>query len=138
METDIFINVAVKDLKKTTEFFQALGFNFNLQFTDEKATCMILNDKAYVMLLLESFFKGFTKKKLVNAHESTEVLLAISQPTREKVNEFVDKAISLGGIEANESQDHGFMFSRSFSDLDGHIWEVLWMDMAGFENHQQS
>lgn len=132
MKTDIFINIAVKDLQKSKAFFSTLGFTYNMQFSDEKAACMILNEKAYVMLLQESFFKGFTRKEIVNAHHSTEVLLAISADSREKVSEFVDKAIALGATEAIDPQDHGFMFSRSFSDLDGHIWEVIWMDMESF------
>lgn len=132
MKTDIFINIAVKDLQKAKAFFSTLGFTYNMQFSDEKAACMILNEQAYVMLLQENFFKGFTRKEIVNAHRSTEVLLAISADSREGVNEFVDKAIALGATEAVEPQDHGFMFSRSFSDLDGHIWEVIWMDMEAF------
>ncbi|MEI6089032.1 MAG: VOC family protein [bacterium] len=129
MATKLFVNLAVKDLPKTMEFFKELGFKYNYQFTDENAACMIINEDAYAMLLVEKFFKEFTRKELVDAHKSTEVLCAIMKDTKDEVNEMVDKALALGATESRETQDLGFMYSRPFSDLDGHIWEVGWMDM---------
>jgi len=130
----IFVNLAVKDLDKSVEFFTKLGFTFNPQFTDSNATCMIVNDQAMVMLLVEPFFKTFTKKELAPASQ-VEAMMAISADSRGDVDEIVDKAITSGGQKANDPQDHGFMYSRSFEDLDGHIWEVIWMDMSGDVTH---
>jgi uncharacterized protein len=129
MTTKIFVNLAVKDLKRTVDFFTALGFEFNQQFTNEKATCMIINEDACVMLLQEEFFKTFIKTELVDSHKQTEVLTCISRDSKDGVNEFVNQAISLGANEYRETQDFGFMYARSFHDLDGHIWEVMWMDV---------
>jgi predicted lactoylglutathione lyase len=133
MTTSIYINLAVSNLERTNNFFQELGFSFNPKFSNEQASCMVLNDKAAVMLLNEAFFRSFTKNEIADAHRTTEVLLAIDQPDKNSVNVFVDKAISLGAKENRDPQDHGFMFARSFHDLDGHIWEVLWMDEANFQ-----
>jgi predicted lactoylglutathione lyase len=130
MATKMFINLAVKDLKQTMDFFSKLGFLYNPQFTDDNAACMVINDDCSVMLLAEAFFKTFTKKELVDAHKSTEVLTAISADSKDKVNEILDKALAMGATEAREPQDLGFMFGRSFSDLDGHIWEIIWMDQS--------
>jgi predicted lactoylglutathione lyase len=129
MEAKIFVNLPVKDLKRTMDFFSSLGFSYNPQFTDEKAACMIINQDSSVMLLKEDFFKSFTKKGIVNAHNCTEVLTAISTDSRERVNDIVNKAISLGVTEAREPEDYGYMYTRSFNDPDGHIWEVSWMDL---------
>lgn len=131
MKTKIFINLAVKDLRKTMDFFAKLGFEFNSQFTDENAACMIINEDAYAMLLNEPFFKSFIKKELVDAHNSTEVLVALSMESREKVNEFMQTALLNGATEDRETQDLGFMYGRAFNDPDGHTWEIFWMD----ENH---
>lgn len=128
MNTKIFINLPVKDLQKTIAFFTKLGFSFNAQFTNEKATCMIINEEAYAMLLVEAFFKTFTPKTLADARQSTEVLLAFSTDSREKVDELMNTALEAGGSEVRAAQDLGFMYSRSFNDLDGHIWEIFWMD----------
>jgi len=136
MATQLFVNLAVKDLKKTMDFFSKLGFTFNMQFTDENAACMIINNEAFIMLLQEPFFKTFTRKELVDAHKSTEVLTSISAESKDKVNEILDKALSMGATEAREPQDQSFMFGRSFSDPDGHIWEVFWMDMNAFTKEQ--
>jgi len=124
----IFVNLPVEDLQKSVEFFTALGFTFNAQFTDEKATCMVIGENIYAMLLVKSFFQTFTKKEVVDATKSTEVLVALSANSREEVNELVQKALAAGGKEANDLQDHGFMYSWSFQDLDGHIWELIYMD----------
>lgn len=128
MNTKIFINLPVKDLQKTIAYFTKLGFSFNAQFTNEKATCMIINEEAYAMLLVEEFFKTFTPKTLADARQSTEVLLAFSTDSREKVDEMMSTALEAGGSEVRATQDLGFMYSRSFNDLDGHIWEIFWMD----------
>lgn len=133
MNTAIYINIPVKDTKKTRLFFTELGFTFNETFSNEEAICMVLNEQASVMMLSENFFKKFTTNTIADAHETTEVLLSIEQESRESVNSFIEKAISIGGREAREIQDLDFMYSRSFHDLDGHIWEVGWMDMANFK-----
>ncbi|HEY5122520.1 MAG TPA: VOC family protein [Ignavibacteria bacterium] len=130
MATKMFINLAVKDLKQTMDFFSKLGFLYNPQFTDDNAACMVINDDCSVMLLAEAFFKTFINKELVDAHKSTEVLTAISADSKDKVNEILDKALAMGATEAREPQDLGFMYGRSFSDLDGHIWEIIWMDQS--------
>jgi len=130
MNTKVFVNLPVKDLKKSMDFFSNLGFSFNPQFTDEKAACMELNSDGYIMLLAEPFFKQFINKDIADATKSTEVLVAISADSKEKVNERVEKALSLGAIESGTVQDLGNMYSRSFSDLDGHIWENMWMNIS--------
>lgn len=124
----IFVNLPVEDLQKSVEFFTALGFTFNPQFTDEKATCMVIGENIYAMLLVKSFFQTFTKKEVADATKSTEVLVALSANSREEVNELVQKALAAGGKAANDVADHGFMYSWSFQDLDGHIWELIYMD----------
>ncbi|MBB4635115.1 VOC family protein [Longimicrobium terrae] len=131
MSRSVFINLAVKDLRRSVDFFTALGFEFVPAFTDESATCMILSDTAHVMLLVHNRFKDFTKKEIVDSHTSTEVLVAVSAQSRQAVNEMVAAALANGGSPANEPQDHeGFMYGHSFQDPDGHIWEVMWMNPA--------
>ncbi|HET6241597.1 MAG TPA: VOC family protein [Arthrobacter sp.] len=131
MATQMYLNLPVKDLDKSVEFFTALGFSFNPAFTDENATCMIINDDAYVMLLVESFFKTFTSKAVADASSTTEAITAFSVDTRDAVDEMVRKAVTSGGAPSQEAQDYGFMYSHSFQDPDGHLWEVMWMDPAG-------
>jgi len=128
MGTKVFVNLPVKDLDKSKEFFSKLGFTFNAQFTNKDAACMVISEDNYAMLLTEPFFKTFTKKEIINAKKSTEVLIALSSASKEDVNKMLTSALTAGAKEANEPQDHGFMFGRSFEDLDGHIWEVFWMD----------
>lgn len=128
MGTKVFVNLPVKDLDKSKEFFSKLGFTFNAQFTNKDAACMVISEDNYAMLLTEPFFKTFTKKEIINAKKSTEVLIALSSASKEDVNKMLTSALAAGAKEANEPQDHGFMFGRSFEDLDGHIWEVFWMD----------
>ena len=128
MATQVFINLPVKDLNKSVEFFTKLGYTFNAQFTDENATCMIISDTIYVMLLTETYFKTFISKEIVDAKKATEVLIALSCDSKEAVDVLVDKALAAGGRAPKEPQDHGFMYSRSFEDLDGHIWEIFWMN----------
>ena len=126
----IYVNLAVNDLKRSMDFFAKLGFSFNQQFTDEKAACMIVNDEAYVMLLSKPFFQTFTKKAPCDTSKQTEALLALSCDSRAEVDEMVRRAVASGGSHAMESQDHGFMYGWSFYDPDGHHWEVLHMDMS--------
>lgn len=128
MHTKIFINLPVKDLRKSIEFFTGLGFSFNARFTDDTATCMIVSDDIFVMLLTEKKFQDFTPKKICDATRSTEVLLALSMENRDKVDEMVRKAVAAGGETYSEPRDHGFMYQHGFQDPDGHIWEIFWMD----------
>ncbi|MGH3137100.1 MAG: VOC family protein [Gaiellaceae bacterium] len=136
MARKIFVNVAVEDLDRSVEFFTTLGFEFDPRFTDETATCMVISDEAFVMLLVESKFKEFTKKELVDASAQTEAILAVSAESREAVDELADAALAAGGSAANDPMDYGFMYGRSFNDLDGHLWEVMWMDPAAIEQHE--
>jgi uncharacterized protein len=124
----IFVNLAVADLGKTVEFFSQLGFSFDPRFTDENATCMILSDEAFVMLLVKDRFKDFIKKEICDSTTHTEAILALSAESREEVDELVKKAFAAGAEPANDPMDHGFMYGWSFQDLDGHLWEVFWMD----------
>ena len=127
MATQIFVNLPVKNLDQSVEFFTKLGYAFNPQFTDETATCMIVSDGIFVMLLTEDKFKTFTPKAICDATKSTEVLLCLSCESREKVDEMVHKAVAAGGTTYNEPQDHGFMYGHGYQDLDGHIWELIFM-----------
>ena len=124
----IFVNLAVRDLKRSVDFFTKLGFTFNPKFTDENATCMIVNDDAYVMLLVEPFFKTFTKRQVCDTKTQTEGLFALSADSRADVDKMVKTAVAAGGSYAVDPQDHGFMYGWSFYDPDGHHWEVFWMD----------
>ena len=128
MARQIFVNLPVKDLKRSVAFFTALGYRFNPKFTDENATCMIVGDNIFVMLLVESFFKTFTKKAICDATRSTEVLVCLSCDSRTHVDELVSKARAAGGTTPNPSQDHGFMYQHGYQDLDGHIWELVYME----------
>ncbi len=133
MATKIFVNLPVKDLDKTKGFFTKLGYTFNPQFTDDKAACMIIGEDIFIMLLIEEFFKSFTKKEIADATKSTETIICLSADSREKVDEMVSKAIAAGGSSPNPKQDHGFMYGHGFQDLDGHLWEVMWMDQASIK-----
>jgi predicted lactoylglutathione lyase len=124
----IFVNLPVKDLKRSVDFFTQLGFTFNPQFTDEKATCMIVGENIFVMLLVESFFKTFTPNPLCDATRHTEVIVALSAESREQVDELVRKAVAAGGKTPMPSQDHGFMYQHGFQDPDGHLWELVYME----------
>lgn len=130
MGTKIFVNLAVKDLDASVRFFTELGFSFDQRFTDETASSMIVDDNIFVMLLTQAKFKQFTPKALCDAHTSTEVLVCLSCEQRERVDELVRKAVAAGGSTYNEPQDHGFMYAHGFQDLDGHIWELAYMDTS--------
>jgi uncharacterized protein len=135
--TKIFVNLPVKDLNKTIEFFTKLGFKFNPQFTDENATCMIIGEDIFVMLLVETFFKTFTRKEICDTSKNTEVIVALSVEGREKVDQMIKKAIEAGGRESREPQDHGWMYGRSFEDINGHLWEVIYMDENAAKNDEK-
>jgi predicted lactoylglutathione lyase len=124
----VFVNLAVRDLKKSMDFFARLGFAYNPKFTDENAACMVLSREGYVMLLSEPFFKTFTKRDVCDTTRQTEALIALSCESREEVDQMVKTALANGGRPAMDPQDHGFMYSSSFYDIDGHHWEVFWMD----------
>lgn len=128
MARQIFVNLPVKDVARTRAFFTALGFSFNPQFSDDKALCMVIADGIYAMLLSEPFFQGFTKKPVADATKSTEVLVALSCESVVEVDAMVAKALAAGGRALVERKDHGFMVQHGFEDLDGHQWEVFWMD----------
>jgi predicted lactoylglutathione lyase len=133
MSTKIFVNLPVKDLNKSVDFFTKLGFNFNPQFTDENATCMIVGENIFVTLLVEKFFKSFTKKEVCDTTKNTEAILALSAESKEEVDQMMVKALGAGGSEPREKQDHGWMYGRSFEDVDGHLWEVFFMEESAIK-----
>jgi predicted lactoylglutathione lyase len=128
MATKIFVNLPVKNLDRSVEFFTKLGFSFNAQFTDETATCMVVSEDIFVMLLTEAKFKEFTPNAICDATKSTEVLVCLSSESREEVDNMIRNAVAAGGTIYNEPQDYGFMYSHGFQDLDGHIWETMFME----------
>lgn len=128
MATKIFVNLPVKNLQKSIDFFTQLGFSFNQQFTDDQATCMIISENIFAMLLVEERFKDFTRKPISDATKTTEVLLALDAESREAVDTMVKNAVKAGGTLYSDPQDHGWMYGHSFADPDGHQWEVLYMD----------
>ena len=131
MNKQIFVNLPVKDLNKSKEFFSALGYSFNPQFTNDSGACMVIaEDSIYAMLLTEEFFATFIDKKISNAHEVTEALICLSCESREEVDSVVKKALAAGGKTPRAPQDHGFMYAHGFEDLDGHIWELVYMSGA--------
>lgn len=127
MTTNIFVNLPVKDLNKSKEFWQKLGYSFNAQFTDETAGALVISNTIYAMLLTYPKFAQFTKKEIVDANKSTEVINALSVDSREAVDQLLEKVIAAGGKEG-QKQELDFMYSRAFEDLDGHMWEVFWME----------
>ncbi|MGM0885928.1 MAG: VOC family protein [Bacillota bacterium] len=128
----IFVNLPVKDLDASVEFFTKVGFEFNEQMTNENATCMVISESIYVMLLVEDYFKTFTKKEIPDSAASKETIVALSVKSKEEVDEIVNRALDVGGKPFNEAIDHGFMYGWSFLDIDGHSWEVFYMDESGF------
>ncbi|MEU8886423.1 VOC family protein [Streptomyces sp. NPDC048442] len=129
----IFLNLPVKDLEASKNFFAKLGYTFNAQFSDDRTASMPLSESIVVMLLTEPRFKEFTKKEIADSATTTEALIGISAESRAKVDELCDAALSAGATPSGDPQDHGFMYGRSFQDLDGHNWEVIWMDPASVE-----
>jgi uncharacterized protein len=136
MSRKLFVNLPVKNLDQSVTFFSRLGFSFNPQFTDDTATCMIVSDDIFVMLLTQAKFQSFAPNPICDARNNTEVLLALSCDSRAQVDEMVRTAISAGGNTYNAPQDHGFMYQHGFQDLDGHVWEIFWMDPATIPTHQ--
>lgn len=130
MPQQIFVNLPVKDLERSKAFFTHLGYSVNPQFTNEQAACIVISDTIYAMLLVEPFFQTFTKKPISDAKASTEVLLCLSCDSREHVDTLVAKALEAGGTTPMDKQDHGFMYGHGFEDLDGHQWELMYMDMS--------
>lgn len=128
MAKQIFVNLPVKDLKKSMDFFKQLGFSFNPNFTDDKAACLMLGENLFSMLITEPFFETFTKKPISDATKNTEVLVALSVESRDEVDQLVEKAMAAGGLNDRDTDDYGWMYSRSFADLDGHQWEIFFAD----------
>lgn len=132
MATKIFVNLPVKDLDRSKAFFEGLGYTFNPQFSDENAACMVISEAIYAMLLIEPYFATFTQKPICNAHENTEVLIALDASSREEVQRTIAKAKELGATIYKDPADHGWMYQHSFADLDGHQWEFAYMDVSQF------
>jgi len=130
MTRKIYVNLPVRNLEKSMNFFGALGYGFNPKFTNQDAACMVVSDEIFVMLLTEPYFKTFTKKDIVDAHTATEVLVCLNAESREAVDAYLETVLGAGATEARGPLDHGFMYGRSFNDPDGHIWEIMWMDEA--------
>ncbi|UPK74941.1 VOC family protein [Nocardioidaceae bacterium SCSIO 66511] len=133
MSRMLFVNLPVADLDKSVAFFTALGFEFNADFTDENATAMVVNDQATVMLLVRDFFSTFTDKSIADTSASAQAILALSADSREDVDQVVSKAVEAGGRKSRETKDEGFMYGGAFEDLDGHEWEIMWMDPSAMQ-----
>lgn len=130
---NIFVNLPIKDLNKTVDFFTKLGFEFNPQFTDEKATCMIIGPNIFAMLLVEQYFQTFIDKEIADPSKTAEVILTLSAESKEQVDEIVKKALEAGGKPAKDPIDHGFMYNWSFQDINNHLWELVYMDPSVIE-----
>lgn len=130
--THTFVNLPVKDLNQTKEFFSSIGFEFNPQFSDEKAACLVINDNTFVQLLTESYFQTFISKPVADVASAAAGIIALSADSREQVDELADKALAAGGKQSKEPADHGFMYVRSFEDLDGHLWEIAFFDPSAY------
>jgi uncharacterized protein len=135
MSRQIYVNLPIRNMERTQAFFRALGFSFNPQFTNEQGACMVIANGIYAMLLVEPFFQTFTKKPIADASKSTEVLVCLSCESRAEVDELVRKALAAGGKAPNAPQDHGFMYGHGFEDLDGHVWELVYMDPSAAPPH---
>lgn len=133
MATKIFVNLPVKDLPRSEAFFGKLGYAFNAQFADDTAACMGVSEDIFAMLLTHAKFKEFTPMPICDATKSTEVRVALICESRAQVDDLVRNATATGGSTYNSPQDHGFMSSHGFQDLDGHIWELVWMDPAAIQ-----
>ncbi|MEU6810664.1 VOC family protein [Streptomyces sp. NPDC046831] len=129
----IFVNLAVGDVDASKKFFTELGYTINPQFTTDDCACVVISDTIVAMLLSRQRYADFTKKEIADPTRTSEVLLCLSAESREKVDELVDRAIAAGGSATGEPQDHGFMYGRAFDDLDGHTWEIMWMDPAAVQ-----
>ncbi len=138
MSRKIFVNLPVRELDASKAFFRALGFSFNSQFTDDTAACLVISDEIYAMLLTREKFRQFAPQKVCDSRRSNEVLLCLSCDSRGEVDELAEKALAAGGKNAREPMDHGFMYERSIQDLDGHVWEFVWMDAAAIQQEPQA
>lgn len=127
MSSQVYINLPVADLPKSIAFFTALGYRFNPQFTDDTATCMVISEHIHVMLLTRTRFQEFVPKAICDARQATEVLICLDFDSREAVDAMVERAVAAGGNTYRPSQDHGFMYQHGYQDLDGHIWELVYM-----------
>jgi len=127
MHKQIYVNLAVKDLKRSIAFFKNLGFDFNPQFTNEQGACMVISDNIYAMLLDTAFFRTFTPKAVCDTKTHVETLLCLSCDSRAEVDDLVKRAVAGGGSVTREPQDHGFMYHHAFEDVDGHTWELMHM-----------
>lgn len=130
MPKAIYVNMAVTDLARSKAFFSGLGLTFNPQFTNDDAAALVISDNIFAMLHTHHSFRRFTQKDIVNSHAATEVLLALEVDSRAKVDEMLDNVVKHGGKTFRDAQDHGFMYERSFEDVDGHVWEVFWIDVS--------
>jgi uncharacterized protein len=130
MARQIYVNLPISDMERSKKFFGALGFSFNPQFTNEQGACMVIGEGIHAMLLVESFFRTFTNKPVADATRSTEVLTCLSCESRAEVDELVRKALAAGGTAPMPPQDHGFMYGHGFTDPDGHMWELVYMDAS--------
>lgn len=137
MGIKLFVNLPVSNVERSTAFYTALGYSPNPQFSDANATCVVITDDIYVMVLAEPFFKTFTKKEIGDATQSTEVIVALSFDSRAEVDRVADAALKAGGSAANDTSDHGFMYTRSFYDPDGHLWEVFYMNPDAMQQGQE-
>ncbi|MBD9378666.1 VOC family protein [Pseudoxanthomonas sp. PXM04] len=137
MPTQIFVNIAVSDMARSKAFYEGLGYHFNPQFTNEQGACLVISDTIYVMLLTREFFQGFTDKALSDPGTHAQAILCLSADDRAGVDKLADAAIASGGRQPREPQDHGFMYQRCFEDPDGHLWEVVYMDMAAMQEQEQ-
>ena len=133
MAKQIFVNLPIESLPRSVECFTALGYKFNPQFTNENATCMLIGDNIFAMLLVKKFFQTFTPKDVADAKRTTEAIVALSLDSRDEVNRIVEAAFKAGARRYTEPKDHGFMYQWGFEDLDGHIWEYFWMDPANVQ-----
>ncbi|MGW0844056.1 VOC family protein [Streptomyces sp. NPDC002787] len=130
----IFVNLPVNDLDASKKFFTELGYALNPQFSDENAASVVISDTIVAMLLTKPFYASFTKKEIADATKTSEVMLCLSAESREKVDELVEKAVAAGGTASEKVQEMDFMYGRAFDDIDGHTWEVVWMDPAAIES----
>ncbi|MEW9700628.1 VOC family protein [Paenibacillus sp. SI8] len=130
--THTFVNLPVKDLNRTKEFFSSIGFEFNPQFSDENSACLVVNDNTFVQLLTESYFRTFITKPMADVASAAAGIIALSADSREHVDELANKALAAGGKESKAPVDHGFMYVRSFEDLDGHLWEIAFFDPSAY------
>lgn len=133
MSREIYVNLPVADLPRARGFFQALGFSFNPDFSDDTGACMVVSDGIFVMLLTREKFAGFAPGEVADAHTQTGVLVCLSCDSRAEVDDLVQRAVAAGGRTFNTPQDHGFMYGHAFRDLDGHVWELVHMDAAASE-----